>query len=101
SATSAGRSAGQALAANPSKGAQSLRDLAAQLQGLSPQDRAALARALAGAAQLSKDPVMASSLQKASSSLTRGDLSAAAAALNDIAGQLDSLQQQESNDQSV
>jgi hypothetical protein len=44
---------------------------------------------------------MADSLQKASSSLASGDLSAATTAINDLAGQLDSLQQQESNDQSI
>jgi hypothetical protein len=101
SATSAGRSAGQALATSPAQGAQSLRDLAAGLQSLSAQDRAALAKALGDAARQAKDPAMASSLQKASSSLTGGDLSAAAAAINGLAGQLDSLQQQQSNDQSI
>src|SRR5207247_4981162 len=39
SGTSAGRSAAQAISSNPAKGAQSVRDLASQLQSLSPKDR--------------------------------------------------------------
>ena len=99
--TNAGRTAGQAISASPAKGAQSLRDLATQLQSLSPQDRAALAKALADAAQHAQDPAMAASMQKASDALASGDLGGAAAALNDLSGQLDALQQQVSNDQEI
>ncbi|HSS62729.1 MAG TPA: hypothetical protein VLK30_14845 [Candidatus Limnocylindrales bacterium] len=101
SATSAGATAGRALNTSPAQGAQSLRNLASQLQGLSPQEQAELAKALAAAAQQSKDPAMASSLQQASSALASGNTSAAALALNNVAGQLDSLQQQQSNDQEI
>jgi hypothetical protein len=101
STTNAGRSASQAMTASPSQGAQSLRQLASQLQSLSPQDRAELAKALAQAAAQAKDSKMAASLQQASSSLASGDVNAAAIALNDVAGQLDSLQQQVSNDQDI
>ena len=100
SATKAGKTAGQALTASPAKGAQALRDLASQLQSLSPQERAQLAAALATAAQHAQDPTMAASLQRASTALAAGD-SAAAAALSDVAGQLDSLQAQQSTDQQV
>src|SRR5439155_206060 len=100
-ATNAGRTTSQALTASPAQGAQSLRDLASQLQSLSPQDRAQLASALAAAAQQTKDPTMAASLRQASSALASGDTSAAAIALNGLAGQMDSLQQQESNDQQI
>jgi hypothetical protein len=101
STTNAGRSASQSINASPSKGAQSIRDLASQLQSLSPQDRAELAKALAAAAQHAQDPTMAASLQQASSALSSGDLSSAAIALNNVAGQLDSLQQQVNNDQDI
>jgi len=100
-ATSAGHAAGQAITASPAKGAQSLRDLASQLQSLSPSDRAALAKALADAAQHAKDPAMAASMQRASDALASGDLGGAAAAMNDLSGQLDALQQQLSNDQEI
>ncbi len=100
-ATNAGRAAGQAISTSPAKGAQSLRDLATQLQSLTPEDRAALAKALADAAQHAQDPTMAVSLQKASDALASSDLSGAASALNDLSGQLDALQQQESNDQEI
>lgn len=100
-ATNAGRAASQALNASPSQGAQSLRDLASQLQSLSPQDRAQLAKALAAAALQAKDPTMAASLNQASTALESGDMTAAAIALNDLAGELDSLQQQENNDQQI
>src|SRR5256885_17200198 len=100
-ATNSGRATSQALNASPSQGARSLRDLASQLQSLSPQDRAQLASALAAAAQQAKDPQAAASLRQASSALASGDTSAAAIALNDLAGHLDSLQQQESNDQQI
>jgi hypothetical protein len=99
--TTAGKSASQAISASPSQGAQSIRQLASQLQSLSPQDQAALAKALAAAAQQAKDPQMAASLQQASSALQSGNLGAAASALNDVAGQLDSLQQQENTNQEV
>lgn len=99
--TNAGRTAGQAISSSPSRGAQSLRNLATQLQSLSPQDRAALAKALADAAQHAQDPAMAASMQKASDALAGGDLGGAAAALNDLSGQLGALQQQESNDQEI
>jgi hypothetical protein len=99
--TNAGKSASQAIAASPSQGAQAIRQLASQLQSLSPQDRAELAKALAAAAQQANDPQMAASLQQASSALQGGDLGAAAIALNDVAGQLDSLQQQENTNQEV
>jgi hypothetical protein len=101
STTSAGRAASQAINASPSQGAQSLRQLASDLQSLSPQDRAQLAQALAQAAQQAKDPQMAASLQKAASALGKGDIVAAGAALDEVSGQLDSLQQQESNDQEI
>jgi len=101
SATSAGRSAGQALSSNPTQGAQSLRDLASQLQSLSPKDQQELAKALANAAQHAQDPAMARSLQNASDSLKNGDTASASQALNDTASQLDSLQQQDNNDQAV
>lgn len=99
--TNAGRTAGQAIGASAAKGAQSLRDLATQLQSLSPQDRSALANALADAARHSQDPAMAASMQKASDALAGGDLNGAAAALNDLSGQLAALQQQQSNDQEI
>ena len=44
---------------------------------------------------------MAASLQSASSALSSGDSAAAAAALTDLAGQLDSLQAQQNTDQQV
>jgi len=100
-ATNSGRATSQALNASPSQGARSLRDLASQLQSLSPQDRAQLASALAAAAQQAKDPQEAASLRQASTALAGGDLSAATLALNDVAGQLDSLQQQLNNDQEI
>src|SRR3989442_1096783 len=101
SATAAGKSAAQAISSSPAKGAQSVRDLAAQLQGLSPKDREELANALAKAAQQAQNSQMRDSLNKASSSLKNGDTSAAAQSLNDVASQLDSLQQQENTDQAV
>jgi hypothetical protein len=101
STTQAGRAAAAAINASPSKGAQSLRDLAAQLSTLSPQDRAQLAAALAAAAKHSQDPAMAAAMQQAASSLAQGDVSAAAAALDGLAAQLDSLQQQMNNDQEI
>jgi chemotaxis protein histidine kinase CheA len=101
STTNAGQAASAALSSSPSQGAQAVRNLAAQLPNLSPEDRAQLAKALAGAAQSAKDPAMAASLQRASDALSSGDLAAASAALNDLAGQLDSLQNQQSNDQQI
>src|SRR5439155_14934088 len=44
---------------------------------------------------------MRDSLSKASSSLQSGDAASAAQALNDVASQLDSLQEQETTDQAV
>ena len=101
SATTAGQAAGQALTLSPSKGAQALRDLASQLKSLTPEQQAQLAKALADAAQRAQDPTMAASLQRASSALSTGDVAAAAGALSDVAGQLDSLQDQQSNDQAI
>lgn len=101
SATKAGKAAGQALTASPAKGAQALRELASQLQSLSPQERAQLAQALATAAQHAQDPAMAASLSRASSALAAGDYAAAAAALSDMAAQLDSLQAQQNTDAQV
>jgi hypothetical protein len=101
SATTAGAAAGQALSSSPSKGAQSLRDLASQLQSLTPQERAQLAKALADAAQHPQDPAMAASLQIASAALSSGDVAAASGALTNLAGQLDSLQAQQNNDQAI
>jgi hypothetical protein len=101
SATTAGQAAGQALTLSPSKGAQALRDLASQLNSLTPEQQAQLAKALADAAQHAQDPTMAASLQRASSALSTGDVAAAAGALSDVAGQLDSLQDQQSNDQAI
>jgi hypothetical protein len=99
--TSAGAAAGRALNSSPAQDAQAVRSLASNLQQLSPADRAELAKALASAAQQSKDPQMAQSLQAASNALASNDIAAAAQALNGVAGQLDSLQQQESNDQEI
>ncbi len=87
--------------ASPAQGAQALRSLAAELQSLSPAERAQLAKALSDAAQHAQDPTMAASLRRASEALSSGDSVAAAAALNDLAGQLDSLQDQQNNDQAV
>jgi hypothetical protein len=101
STTKAGNAAGQALSASPSKGAQALRDLASQLQSLTPQERAQLAKALGAAAQHAQDPAMAASLQRASDALSSGDFASAAGALTDLAGQLDSLQGQQTTDQQV
>ena len=101
SATKAGKAAGQALTASPAKGAQALRELASQLQSLTPQERAQLAQALATAAQHAQDPTMAASLSRASSALAAGDYAAAAAAMSDLAGQLDSLQAQQNTDAQV
>ena len=101
SATAAGKSAAQAISSSPAQGAQSVRDLASQLQNLSPKDRDELAKALAKAAQQAQNSQMRDSLNKASSSLKSGDTSAAAQSLNDVASQLDSLQQQENTDQAV
>ncbi|MHB8612091.1 MAG: hypothetical protein ACYDAL_06630, partial [Candidatus Dormibacteraceae bacterium] len=101
SATSAGKAAGQALTTSPSQGAQALRDLASQLQSLTPEQRAQLAKALADAAQHAQDQTMAASLQSASAALSSGDVASAAGALSNVAGQLDSLQDQQSNDQAI
>ena len=101
SATNAGRTTSQAITTSPAQGAQSLRQLASNLQNLSPTDRAQLAQALAQAAQQAKDPQMAASLQKAGAALAKGDIAVAGAALNEVAGQMDALQQQESNDQEI
>ncbi|HVH61976.1 MAG TPA: hypothetical protein VNA65_00080 [Candidatus Dormibacteraeota bacterium] len=101
STTAAGQNASQALNASPAKGAQSIRQLASQLQSLTPEQRAEIAKALANAAQHAQDPQMASTLQQASSALARGDLSAASQSLNSLAGQLESLQQQENSDQEI
>jgi chemotaxis protein histidine kinase CheA len=101
SATAAGKSAAQAISSSPAKGAQSVRDLASQLQKLSPTDQQELAKALAKASQQAQSSQMRDSLSKASSALQSGDTKAASQALNDVASQLDSLQQQENTDQSV
>ena len=101
SGTAAGRGAAQAISTSPAKGAQSVRDLASQLQDLSPKDREDLAKALAAASQQAQNGQMRDSLSKASSSLQSGDTGGAAQALNDVAGQLDSLQAQENTDQAV
>ena len=101
SGTAAGRGAAQAISSSPAKGAQSVRDLASQLQNLSPQDRQELAKALAKASQQAQNSQMRDSLSKASSSLQSGDTSAAAQSLNDVASQLDSLQSQQNTDQAV
>ncbi|HKC18384.1 MAG TPA: hypothetical protein VKE27_02015, partial [Candidatus Dormibacteraeota bacterium] len=87
--TSAGAGAGRALSSSPAQGAQAIRSLASSLQQLSPADRAELAKALAAAAQQSKDPQIAGSLQAASNALAGNDIAAAAQALNGVAGQLD------------
>jgi hypothetical protein len=101
SATSAGSKAGQAISSSPSAGALSLRELAAQLHGLSQNDRDELAKALAAAARHARDATMAASAQKASDSLNSGDIGAASAALMDLSGQLDLVQEQQNNDQAV
>ena len=99
--TQSGRATAQAMSSSPGQGARELRQLASQLPGLSAKDRAELAKALAAAAQQSADPQMAASLQQASTALASGDVATAALALNDVAGQLESLQQQEANDQEI
>jgi len=101
SATAAGKSAAQAISSSPAKGAQAVRDLAAQLQSLSPNDREELAKALAKASQQAQNSKMRDSLSKASSAIKNGDTSAAAQSLDDVASQLDSLQEQENTDQAV
>jgi DNA segregation ATPase FtsK/SpoIIIE-like protein len=101
SATAAGKSAAQAIGSSPAKGAQAVKDLAAQLQKLSPQERADLARALANASQHAQNSQMRDSLKKASDSLQQGDAASASHALDQVAGQLDSLQEQENTDQAV
>jgi chemotaxis protein histidine kinase CheA len=101
STTNSGKAASAALSSSPSQGAQAVRNLAAQLPSLSPEERAQLAKALASAAKSAKDPAMAASLQRASDALSSGDLGTASAALNDLAGQLDSLQNQQTNDQQI
>ena len=101
SATTAGHAAGQTLTSSPSRGAQALRDLASQLKSLTPEQQAQLAKALADAAQHAQDPTMGAALQRASAALSSGDVVAAAGALSDVAGQLDSLSDQQSNDQAI
>ncbi len=101
STTNAGKTASVALSSSPSQGAEAVRNLAAQLPSLSPEERAQLAKALASAAKSAKDPAMAAALQRASDALSSGDLGTASAALNDLAGQLDSLQNQQNNDQQI
>jgi chemotaxis protein histidine kinase CheA len=101
STTTAGQAAAQALANSPSQGAQALRNLAAQLQSLTPAQRAQLATALADAAQHAQDPAMAATLQRASSALSSGDIASAGGALSDLATQMDSLQDQQNNDQAI
>src|ERR1700730_7327530 len=101
SSTAAGSNAAQAISSSPAKGAQSVRDLASQLQNMSPTDRQQLAQALSKAAQQAQNSQMRDSLSKASSSLHNGDASSASQALNDVASQLDSLQQQQNTDQAV
>ena len=101
STTTAGSAAGQALSSSPSRGAQALRDLAAQLKSLSPEQQAQLVKALADAAQHAQDPAMAASLRQASSALSSGDIATAAAALSGLATELDSLQDQQDSDQEI
>lgn len=101
SATTAGSAAGQALSSSPSKGAQALRDLAAQLKNLSPEQQAQLAKALADAAQHAQDPAMAASMRQAASALSSGDIATAATALSGLASELDSLQDQQNSDQEI
>ena len=101
SATTSGQAVGQALSTSPAKAADALRNLSNRLEGLTPQERTQLAKALADAAQHAPDPTMGASLQRASSALSGGDLAAAAAALSETAGQLDSLEEQLSNDQQI
>jgi len=71
------------------------------LPKLSLKDQQELAKALSKAAQQAQNSQMRDSLNSASSSLQSGDTSSAAQALNDVASQLDSLQQQENTDQAV
>src|SRR5256885_1048304 len=78
SGTAAGRTAAQAISTSPAKGAQSVRDLAAQLQNMSPKDRQDLAKALEKAAQQAQNSQMRDSLSKASSSLQNVDPNSAA-----------------------
>ena len=101
STTSSGQAVAQALSTSPAKAAEALRNLSNHLEGLTPQERAQLAKALADAAQHAQDPTLGASLQRASSALSGGDLAAAAAALSETAGQLDSLEEQLSNDQQI
>jgi len=97
----AGRAASQAISRSPAQGAQAVRNLASQLQNLTPQQRQDLAKALADAAQHAQDSQMRNSLNQASNSLQSGDTTSTAQSLNDVASQLDQLQQQESTDQAV
>jgi hypothetical protein len=101
STTTSGQAAGQALSSSPSQGAKALRDLASQLQSLTPEQRAQLAKALADAAQHAQDPSMAATLQLAAGALSTGDVASAAGALSDLATQMDSLQDQQNNDQAI
>jgi hypothetical protein len=101
STTTAGSAAGQALSNSPAQGAQALRNLATQLQSLTPAQQAQLAKALADAAQHAQDPAMAATIQRASAALSNGDVGAAAGALSDLAAQMDSLQDQQNNDQAI
>jgi chemotaxis protein histidine kinase CheA len=101
SGTAAGANAAQAISSSPAQGAQAIRNLGAQLQNLSPQQRQQLAQALAKASQQAQTSQMRDSLSQASSALQSGDTASAQQALNDVASQLDALQQQESTDQAV
>ena len=101
SATASGRTAAQAISSSPQKGAQALRNLAGELDKLSPKDREELASALARAAEQSQNSQMRGSLSRAASSLKNGDSASAAQSLNEVAGQLDSLQEQENTDEAV
>ncbi len=101
SGTSAGRSVGQALSKSPAQGAQALKELGSQLKNLTPAQKDQLAKALAQASAQARNGQMSDSLKKASNALNAGDDASAQQALNDVASQLESLDQAEQNDQAV
>ncbi len=101
SGTSAGQAAAQALSSSPGQGAQALKDLGSQLKNLTPAQKDQLAKALAQASAQAHNGQMSDSLKKASNALQAGDNASAQQALDDIASQLQSLDQAEQNDQAV
>lgn len=101
SGTSAGQASAQAISKSPAQGAQALRDLGSQLKNLTPAQKDQLAKALAQASAQAHNGQMSDSLKKASNALQAGDNTSAQQALNDVASQLQSLDQAQQNDQAV